>query len=410
MNIMYIHPYAGSPLHGMQLRPYYLAKEWSRQGHPVTIAAASFSHIRQQQPNAEGVLGQEHIMGIRYLWVKTPAYDGNGVQRVANMMSFSWRLLRQAKKLADSYKPDVVIVSSPHPFAIFAGKRIARRAGAKLVFEVRDLWPLTLIELGNKSPRHPFIRFMQYAEDYAYREADRIVSLLPLADQYMVEHGMDSRKFTYMPNGIDVEEWQEVFADGIALEQRSVIERARNSGKFLVGYAGAHGMANALGDLVETAALLRDQPVSFFLVGQGPEKEALQRQVETRGLQNVTFFPPVSKTAIPDFLSQMDALYIGWKKRDLYKFGVSANKLFDYLMAGKPVIHAIEAGNDPVRASGCGISVPPENPEWAAGAILQLLAMSEEERQEMGRSGQKYVLAEHDYKQLAHRFLRELAQ
>jgi glycosyltransferase involved in cell wall biosynthesis len=408
LNIMFINPYAGSKTYGMQLRPYYLAKEWVKLGHQVTIVAASFSHVRTEQPVISGNITEEDIEGIRYLWLQTPDYEGNGMKRVANMMKFAWQLVRFKKKLASMCKPDVVIASSPHPFGIFGAKGIARAAGAKLVFEVRDLWPLTLIELGNTSPWHPFIMFMQFTENYAYRSADRVVSLLPKADRYMIEHGMAPHKFYYLPNGIDVEEWQEVFEGRLPGEHREMIERYKTDGYFLVGYTGAHGLANSLDDLIEASHLLRNESVAFVLVGHGPDKEALQQQAKERGLNKVAFLPSIPKYAIPELLARMDALFIGMRRDSRYQFGVSPNKLFDYMMAAKPVIHSVEAGNDLVVSSGCGISLPPEDPQAIAQAIMKLQAMSREERVEMGLKGREYVLAEHDLKHLASRFFTDM--
>lgn len=405
MNILYINPDAGSLVHGMLLRPYYLAREWVRQGHHVTLAAASYSHMRSRQPQAAEKLGEEEISGIRYLWLKAPAYQGNGAARVRNMLTFSWALLRWQSQLAARCRPDVVIASSPHPFSIYGAKRIAERTGAALIFEVRDLWPLTLVELGQISPRHPFIMLMQATEDYAYRVADRVVSLLPKADRHMVSRGMDPHKFLHIPNGIDVSEWQQANDGLLPPEHRQAIERFRQQDCFLVGYTGAHGLADALEHLVEAGVWLQHRNVALLLVGQGAEKEALRRLAEQKGLTSVCFLPPVPKAAIPAFLAQMDALYIGWRKKPIYQYGVSPNKLFDYLMAAKPVIHAIDDEQNLVAACQAGITIPPENPQAIAEAILRLKEMSAEERRRMGMRGRDYVQAEHDFSRLAKRFL-----
>jgi glycosyltransferase involved in cell wall biosynthesis len=321
------------------------------------------------------------------------------------MLAYAWALLRWRNQLAASCRPDVVIASSPHPFCIYGAKAIAEKTRATLIFEVRDLWPLTLIELGNISPRHPFVMLMQAAEDYAYRVSDRVVSLLPKADRYMVKRGMDPHKFFHIPNGIDAAEWQEVFAGRLPQEHRQTIERFKREGYFLVGYTGAHGLADSLEHLVEAGVGLQNRRVALLLVGQGPEKESLRRLAEANRLTDVCFLPPVPKAAIPEFLAQMDALYIGWKKEPIYQYGISPNKLFDYLMAAKPVIHGIEDEGNLVAVCNAGVTIPPEDPQAIAEAILALQAMDPAERDEMGRRGREYVKAEHDFSHLAEQFL-----
>jgi glycosyltransferase involved in cell wall biosynthesis len=404
MDIILINHYSGSPKHGMEYRPYYLAREWVALGHRVTVIAASYSHLHTTSPTVSRAITIEEIDGIRYVWLKTPHYVGNGGSRVVNMFAFAFKLHKHASEMLDGIRPQLVIASSPHPFIIWGARRLSTLSNAKLIFEVRDLWPLTLIELGNISPKHPFIRLMQYFENYSYRVADRVVSLLPKADSYMIEHGMDEKKFMYIPNGVDTAEWNRGLA---ALPDSHVesLQTLRSDSRFLVGYAGNHGISNALQYLVDAAALITRYPVTIVLVGKGPEKEALQRQAAKLNLNNVVFLPEIAKVAIPALLSSVDVLYIGWNRDSLYRFGVSPNKLMDYMMAGKPVIHSIEAGNDSVADSGCGFSVAPEDPRAIADAIIKLLNMTVVEREVMGQRGKRFILAHHDYSILAKKFL-----
>jgi glycosyltransferase involved in cell wall biosynthesis len=269
---------------------------------------------------------------------------------------------------------------------------------------VHDLWPLTPIELGGMSPRHPFILLLQRAENYAYRNAHRVASMLPKADSYMREHGMDAHKFSHIPNGIDVAEWQRSTAP-IPQEHCGALARLQREGRFLVGYAGSHGLANALSTLVDAAQLLQSQPVAFVLVGQGPEKDSLKKRAEQLGLTNMLFLPPVARETLPQLLAPMNALFIGWGRKPIYRFGISPNKLMDYMMAARPVIHATEAGNDPVLDCGCGISVAPEDPPAVARAVLRLMCLAPADRQAMGLRGKEYALTHHDYRVLGRQFL-----
>ena len=161
MNIIYINHYAGSVEHGMEYRPYYLAREWVKLGHSVTIIASSFSHLRQKNIDIQNGTNYLHetINGINYIWCKTSVYGANGIKRVFNIFEF----LSRVKKLIPQLiilKPDMVIASSTYPFDTRVAKKISDKAGAKFVYEVHDLWPLTPMELGGMSKYHPFIWLM----------------------------------------------------------------------------------------------------------------------------------------------------------------------------------------------------------------------------------------------------------
>ena len=404
MNILLINHYAGSNIHGMEYRPYYLAKEWVKNGHDVTIIGGSYSHIRTVQPEMTDDWKEEFLDGIRYIWIKTPAYEGNGVKRIISMMVFLKSLVGKTSHIAKTYQPDVVIASSTYPLDIYPARKIAKKAGAKLIFEVHDLWPLSPMELGNMSPYHPFIMVMQKGENDAYKFADTVVSLLPKADQHMIEHGLKPSKFRYLPNGIDLEQWNES-KEKIPEEHSKVIQQLKEEGRFLVGYAGTHGIANALEYLIDAAALVKNEPISFVLVGKGPERDNLMKLAADKNLTNIHFLPVINKKAIPDFLSHMDALYIGWRRSPLYRFGVSPNKLLDYLMAARPIIHGIEAGNDLVAEASAGISIEPENPQAIADAVKEMRKHSQEELTEMGESGKRFVMETHDYRVLSNKFI-----
>jgi glycosyltransferase involved in cell wall biosynthesis len=406
MNLLFLNHYAGTPLYGMEYRPYYLAKEWVKLGHQVTIVAASESHLRTQAVQASHDITYEMIDGISYIWLKTPAYKGNGAKRVINIFAFVAQLFRHSHRLIHQIQPDIVINSSTYPLDIYPARYIARRAKAKLVFEVHDLWPLSPIELGGMSPRHPFIMLMQRAENAACKSADYVVSLLPKAKQHLQDHGMAPHKFSCLPNGIDIAEWQDNQAT-IPIEHRAALHQLRQNGHFIIGYAGGHAISNALTVLIDAANQLKhNASIVFVLVGKGIEKDALRQKADSLGLTNVIFLPPVPKSAIPDLLCQMDALYIGWQNHPIYRFGISPNKIMDYMMAAKPVLHSISAGNDPVAESGCGISVAAEDAVAIAQAAQDLAAMSESERNAMGIRGKEYVMNNHDYSVLANKFIQ----
>ncbi len=405
MNILTINHYAGSPQHGMEFRPFYLSQQWATLGHTASILAASHSHLRARQPSLiAGGVTTENIQDVVYRWLPTPKYSVNGLGRVRNIVSFLRQLWLSAGTIAREFKPQVVIASSTYPMDIWVAAKIARKSNAKLVFEVHDLWPLTPIELNGMSRWHPFIMWCQQAEDYACRRADVVVSMLPKAADYLVSRGMQREKFYCVPNGISLQDW-EAKDDAFPTELSNLLSRKQAEGGTWVVYAGYHGNANALGYLVEAAAELKKEDIHFVLIGDGPHKNDLRSQAKQLGINHLHFVDAIPKGQIPNALRQFDIAYLGWNKQPLYRFGISPNKLMDYMMAGLPVVHSVEAGNDPVSEVGCGLTVAPESPKEIAQALRQLSRHSADQRRAMGQLGQTFALAEQTYPVLASRFL-----
>jgi glycosyltransferase involved in cell wall biosynthesis len=406
VKILLINHYAGSPRHGMEFRPYYLAREWVKAGHSVGIVAAAFSHVRQVQPGVHGGPRDEVIDGIGYRWLPASPYRGNGIARARNIAQFLARLWRDSHRLA-ARRPDVVIASSTYPLDVWVARRIARLASARLVYEVHDLWPASLVELSGMSPRHPFALLCQKAEDDAYRDADVVVSMLPCVAQHMRAHGLDLRKLHIVPNGVALDEWcaQPATLNGGLSEH---LREQRALGRTIVGYAGSHGLPNALDVLLDAAALLRDEAFGFVLVGDGMQKPQLAARVRDEHLDRVRLFAPIAKAQIPSLLREFDVAYIGWQRQPIYRFGIAPNKLMDYMMAGCAVLHSVDAGNDAVADADCGLTVPPEDPAAVAAALRKLAALPPEARRRMGERGRAFVVEHRGYDVLARRFLAAL--
>jgi glycosyltransferase involved in cell wall biosynthesis len=410
MNILLINHYAGSDLMGMEYRQFYLGREWVASGHSVTVLAADWSHLRGSQPTVRADLDTTEEEGVRFRWLRTNRYDGNGAWRVANMLTFIGKLHLYAGRIAREQRPHVVICSSTYPLDIYPGTRIAQKANAKLIFEVPDLWPLTPILLGDYSPRHPYIRVLQRGEDYAYREADIVVSVLPHALGHMVARGLDPRKFVHIPNGVPAAR-AGTAEDGElpgSVEELIAQERARRH--FLVGFAGSITVSNALETLLDAARLLSTAGVSFLIAGDGPRTATLRERAAELGLDNFHMLGRLPKSAVPKFLAQADALAITLRNSPLYRFGTSLNKLFDYMLAAKPILQASNASNDLVSEAQCGFTVVPEDPAAFAEAVGRLGALSEDERCRMGENGRRFVIENHDYQILAGRFLDAIGQ
>jgi len=405
MNILTLNHYAGSPVMGMQYRTYSFSRELNARGHHCAIVAGTYSHVRQRNPDrASFEVRHTSVEGVDWYWIPTGKYRGNGVRRVVSMLEFASKSWFLARRLAEEQQPDVVIASSTYPLDIYAAARIARIAGAALVFEVHDLWPLTPQLLGGMSERHPFIKIMQHAEDYYCRHADLVISVLPNAIEHLATRGLALDRFVVIPNGVDVRAGRE--PDAPPEYHLSVLERAHAAGRSVVIYAGSQGLANRLEVLLRAATLVRDVPLQFVLIGQGPERASLEQLALDLGLENVSFLPPVPRAQLQELLELADIAYIGLGASLLFRYGISPNKLYDYMMAGACVLFAghDDVFNDVVSDAGCGLSVPHVVPEDIAGGIRRLLTMSRQERVQLGQKGREYVRRHFDYTALAQQY------
>jgi glycosyltransferase involved in cell wall biosynthesis len=401
MRILLINQHVGLPGAAGGTRHHSLARELVRRGHEVTIVCTSFAHMTRTERLAPGEdYKQETLDGVSFIWLRTPPYAGNTGARLWNMLVFARKVLQVARRTRLP-QPDVVIGSSPQPFAALAAERLARALGAPFVLEVRDLWPQTLIDLGRISPRHPLIVLMGAVERHLYQQACRIISLLPGATDHMVAKGAAPEKVVWLPNGVDFS----LVPEGGPAAERDY---------FTVLYAGTHGLSNALDTVLDAAHVVGRRGlggrIRFRFVGDGPAKAALEQRTLREGLSSlVTFEPAVPKAAVFAVMQESDCCVMTMHDTPLYRWGISPNKLYDYLAAGRPVVLACNCPYDPVTEAGAGYTVPPADPEALAGAIIRLYELDGAERVAMGRRGRAYALEHHSFPRLGARLEAVLA-
>lgn len=409
MNILLINHYAGSIEMGMEFRPYYLATKWIRErvsenwgGYTqVSIIAASYSHLRHDNPDVKHDFQKEDVDGIHYYWVKTKKYKRNGVARAIGMAQFVGKIIFHARELCEEIDPDVVIATSTYPLDVFAARKIRSVSGAKYIHEIHDMWPATLIEIGGMSKWHPFVILNQIAENMFCKYADAVVSIPPCTKEYLMKHGMAESKFHHIPNGIVKEDWE--VEEPLPKEHQNAIDQMRSRKTIIIGFAGSHHEAYGLIYLIKAVRLLQKKQVGVIFVGDGYLKQQLIDQT-AKERDTFVFLPAIRKSQIPTFMRQMDALYVSGVKDNLFRFGISMNKLMDSMMAGRPILYAVNAPNNYIEEYKCGISVPPRNYRALADGIQRLLAMSEQEREEMGKNGNRAALANFEYSVLAEEF------
>lgn len=399
-----LNHYATYPEETGGTRHYQLARHLREQGWKAVLIAASVEHPsgRQRLKEVEKVRLDE-FLDVSFLWLRTSSYRGNGSGRMKNMLEYLFQALHPAR-LRALEKPDLIIGSSVHPFAAFAGWWLARRHGVPFIFEVRDLWPQTLIDMGRLKKNSITAVAMRALETFLYRRAHRILTLLPRAIDYIQTRNVPAERVVWLPNGVDLDDYPYF----ISSDQFSFKKQ------FTLMYFGSHGDANGLEVLIHAMSIVHDRnkkegkniPVCLRMIGDGPSKPALERLAAALNLNEncIKFESPVPKREIPNLAQQADAFVIAVRDLpELYRFGISMNKLFDYMAAARPVIIASAAVNNPVKDAGAGLTVPPENPKELAEAILELIQMSPQELAFMGRAGRRHVAENYSYKILAER-------
>lgn len=324
---------------------------------------------------------------MRWVFLKGASYKTNGVARFRNMVDYARRACIWARRQP---RPNVIIGTTVHPLAAEAARRIALKQDAIYCYEITDLWPETLVDLG-LSRKSAIYWLFRKLERQSFEQADAVIGLLPLIPQYSQEsHGIELRRFCYLPNGM---------TPGRAPDfSHRVAGRVVYAG----GFAPAHGMSTIL----EAARILRDkQPgrYEFFLYGDGPERKRLQAHAQHLGLNDVHFEGLVSKDALRSHLDRAEIALCTGEPMPVHRYGISFNKIFDYFDAGLPVAYAVAGGNNPVAEAGAGVSVAAGNAEALADAVQQIGDMTRDQREELGRRGREFLVAEHAFEKLAAR-------
>lgn len=399
-SILIVNQYASTPETAMGGRHYYLAKEFARLGHQVFLVASAYTHLlRNPKKIDKSFLIEKVENNFSVIWVKMPYYPhAHSKQRIMNEILFSWKI-RGIKSILP-VKPDIVYHSAPAVLSYFGAKHLADYYKIPYVFEERDIWPLTLVELGGYSPNHPFIRLLQWTQDQAYQNSKFFLSNLYNAVEHLELRGGDRNKFHWIPNGVFLSEMEN--REDVPSE---IIDKIPKD-KFIVGYTGTLGTANAIDSLLFAAEKLVDnQNICFVLVGGGRQAEELQAFAQSNQLNNVIFIDSISKTQVQTILQYFDTCFVGSQYSSLYRFGASPNKVPEYLYAAKPIIYAISDKDNIVKQINAGICVESENVDEFTQAILTLYNMSTKERREMGLRGKNFVVDNLDYSILANKLV-----
>ena len=402
MRIWLINHYAVPPRYYPLARQNYFAKYLMRAGHEVTIFAASTVHnsdlnlIEDDTPYREDV-----VDGVHYVLIRCKSYHGNGVSRILNMLEFA----RKLPSVCDKYpRPDAIVATSMPPMSCAAGIKLARKYGCRGIAEIADLWPESIVAYGIAGPRNPAVLYLRRLEKWIYKKADAVVFTMEGAYDYILEQGWEREiprsKVHYINNGVDLEQFR-YNREHFTVDDPDLTD----PDTFKVIYTGSIRKVNNLGLLLDAAKELRDPRVRFLIWGDGDEREALQQRVAEENISNVVFKGRVEKKYVPYITSCADLNIAHNTPSSLFRFGISFNKLFDYLAAGKPVLSDFPCPYNPAVLLHASLCVDDPTAQNIAQAVPQVAAMDREQYNELCSNAEKAAV-EYDFRNLTNKLLQ----
>ena len=409
MKILFCNHHASAPAYGNPYRTYYMAKELVKLGHEVAIVTASFSHIRKTNPLESKTVSITFHEGIKYIILPTSKYYGSSIGRVRNIVEFLYSYYKNIKFITKEFEPDTIVEASTYILPFFISKKLSRKVKhASLVYEVRDLWPLSIIEIGGYSRFNPIIAIISAAQKSAINSSDLVISTLCKADAYFQKFVGSPSSFSHIQNGVDIDTYRE--HDSINSVTLDKIVDLKKQYSYIIGYTGSMGSANAVINLLKANALIDSSRIAIVLIGEGSNKEVLKKYCETHQMSNIFIYNSVSKIEIIKISSYFDLGFVGGKERAIHAYGVSPNKLFDYMMCKVPVLFCINSPDKIIEKANCGIVVKHPNPQEISLAINNFFRLEGWERNFMGSNGYNYVLENFTYSKLTKVLLESLTQ
>lgn len=396
--IWIIDHYSSEPQYGGISRQYDFATELGRRGYKVVIIASGFCHFTHSYISEEDVKVNTLCPGVHYIYLKTSAYEANGgMGRARNMVDFMNKVLRYEPIIARKYgKPDVVTGCSVHPLAWVAAYRIARKYKVRFVAEVRDFWPRIWVAGGDKKSTDPMVLFFGALQQWAFKHADRIIYSMyhgdkyicgelgiPKSKVYLIGQPMDCNRFDNNSKNIDLlpEEIRHFINDGKHL--------LCSFAGYYMTYEGVYVMLAALRILEK-----KNLPIKMVFVGSGSEKAGMERYIRENHIRNVLVYDRIPKEAVPALLSHSDICMAHLEvegHKEVYKYGVSKNKVNEYLYSGACTLYGFLYKDDEVASSGGGIMFEPYDAGDLADKIEKVYRMPKEEQQQYGINGRNYI-------------------
>lgn len=400
MNILCISKYASPPNYSkMPARLFVLAREFVKLGHKATLITSNSNHF-STYPHTRKIYNFETVENVHLCWIKTKKYIKTAsIARVLSWLDFERKLFELDLKKID--KPDVIIVSSLSIFSIIYGYYLKRKFKSFLVFEVRDIWPLTMTEEGGFSKWHPLVILIGVIEKFGYKKADLVAGTMPRLNLHVKNILGYEKPFHCSPLGFDPVNYKEKLIDN------NPFDETFPKNKIIIGYAGSMGITNALEPFIETIKLLKDDKnIHFMLVGSGDLKSTFQKQLKE--CANVTFLPRIGQNEVKYFLQKCDILYLSTKDSRVWDYGQSMNKIVEYMLASKPIIASYTGYPTMINEAGCGYFVNTSNANDLKEKFLNLINLDDSRRRELGKNGKKWIYENRQYSKLAKEYIDKI--
>lgn len=386
MHILLIHQAFAAIDEPGGTRHHEFARLLASQGHQVSIIASRVSYLTGSKQKVDKVINEMDGKIIIHRAFTYSAHHKSFFHRLLSFFTFMVFSFFNAMRIKNV---DIVWGTSPPIFQSLTAFVVARIKGARYLLEIRDLWPDFAVAVGVLKNKF-LISLSQWLENFLYRHADQVIVNSPGYIQHVENRG--ARRVSLIPNGAD----ESFFSSDCSLELRRSFAW---QDKFVILYAGAHGMSNDLRTVLRAAKLLESQDnILFAFLGDGKEKQHLIDESIALDLHNVQFLNPVPKTEIAAYFQAANACLAILKPIEMYKT-TYPNKVFDYMAAGKPIVLAIDGViRKVVEKAQCGLFCQPGNPEAIANVVTQLNAMTESKREALGARGRHYLQKHFDRK------------
>jgi glycosyltransferase involved in cell wall biosynthesis len=399
--IWYVSKYVALPAKGSAgSRGFMLMREFVTAGYESVIITSNSNQLAEV-PELNAPYEFQNLDGVKIYWVRTLKYEiAKSMSRILSWLHFEWRLLLMPK--TDLPIPEVVVISSLSLLTILNGLRWRHRYKCRLVFEIRDIWPLTLTEEGGFSKNNIFVMGLEWIEKLGYRHSDAIVGTMPNLLEHVTKQVGPGKHVHCIPMGIDLASLSDNLPLPVEYENSYIPKN-----KFIVAHVGSIGITNALDTFLNCAETMREnENVHFLLVGDGDLRSTY---VERYGyLSNVTFAPKVPKQMVQSVLQLSDLVYFAVHDSEVWRYGQSLNKVIDYMLSGKPVLASYTGFPSMINESGCGTFVPCGDVYDLSREILRYAAMPISEREAIGSTGRRWLLNNRSYSILAKHYLRIL--